>query len=197
MAGGEQATPWCVADDPCADAVALVVGDVRLVTRRSVLNLCSPMMRDNPRDEIEVPPELNVDQIDLFLKFVHPTGAMLTVETVTLIAPVAHFFQAASVLNLCIDWLSEQLLEEIERDRSIEDKAIDAVVLLERLRPRDGDCPWGRDVLRWLVTRQVRRGDFEHHATADDGVKALVSQLKPETHARMLADAAWPACLES
>ena len=37
---------------------------------------------------------------DLFLKFVHPTGAMLTVETITLIAPIAHFFQAASVFSL-------------------------------------------------------------------------------------------------
>ena len=173
---GERVMPWCVADDPCADAVALVVGDVRLVTRRSVLNLCSPMMRDIPRDEIEVPPELNVEQIDLFLKFVHPTGAMLTVETITLIAPVAHFFRAASVLNLCIDWLSEQVLEQIERDRSIEEAAIEAVFLLERLRPRDGDCPWGRDVLRWLVIRRVRRDETEHHATADDGVKALVSE---------------------
>ena len=72
------------------------------------------------------------------------------------------------------------------------EEEIEAVVL-ERLRPRDGDCPWGRNVLRWLVIRRVRRDDSEHHATADDGdvgVKALVSQLKPETHARILAGVA-------
>ena len=193
---GKQAAPSSIPDGPFADAVELVVGDTRLVASRSALDLCSPVLRDLPRDKIEIPAEFSVEQVDLFLKFIHPTGAMLTVETITLIAPVAHFFRAMPVFNLCIDWLSEQVLEQIERDRSNEEAALDAVLLLERLRPRDGDCPWGHDVLRRLVMRRVRRENSEH-ANADDGVKALVSQLKPETHLRMLADAAWPASLDA
>ena len=38
---------------------------------RSALDLCSPVLRDLPRDKIEIPPEFSVEQVDLFLKFIH------------------------------------------------------------------------------------------------------------------------------
>ena len=58
------------------------------------------------------------------------SGAMLTVETITLIAPVAHFFRAMPVFNLCIDWLSEQVLEQMALSASISSSVAALLLLL-------------------------------------------------------------------
>ena len=79
--------------------------------------------------------------VSSFLKLIHPGLFMeLSTEIIMETAPVAHYFQVFAVLERFVLWLTR--FNEVDEPP---DDAIDAILLVERLRVRmPGRCPWAQ-----------------------------------------------------
>jgi len=201
MSGAPQTSdisPWTPAEQHGADCALEVQGEM-LHIPRALLTMCSPVVRALGASEggdgaefVEIIPVLGfeVPHVCAFLECIHPgmfveTTARVIIEA----APVAHYFQAFALLEQFVKWLA-QYNEEVD----VPAEAMDAIVLLERLRVRTpGHCPWTQKLLLEVVEARlvVDRGAGAA-ADAFDGTPCdaydydLWSTLKPETQVMIL-----------
>ena len=156
MAGlveAEEVIQWTRSEDPEADAI-LVVGESRLHVRRAILDLCSPVFKALPPGDSEIPIiGFTVEQVDLFLKFVHPSlhwKVTIDAESILQAAPVAHFYDVQPMLEHFVAHLQNDDAWLKHANGIAAAKSMDAIVLIERLRKRtEGEaCPWKEEILK-------------------------------------------------
>ena len=149
---------WTLAEDPKADAVLIVGNSERWHIRRAFLDVCSPIFAALS-DQSEIPViDFTVDQMDLFLKFVHPRlhwTVSIDVSSILAVAPVAHFYEVEPMIEKFVTYLQENYNELRYTDAS--DITLDAIVMMERLRKRtNGEpCPWNDHILKQIFVKRI------------------------------------------
>ena len=137
-----------------ANTVTLVFwGDERLVvSRRTFLSACecSPFFDALSPDELEIPIlGLSVKAVQLFLEHVEQRAPPITVDSIFVVAPVAHYFGASALLERVVKFLVDDYKCQVGMFGA---RTLDAVVLLERYRARtEGVCPWNDLILLDLL----------------------------------------------
>ena len=197
---------WALAEDPKADAVLIVGNSERWHIRRAFLDVCSPIFAALP-DQSEIPViDFTVDQMDLFLKFVHPRlhwTVSIDVSSILAVAPVAHFYEVEPMIEKFVTYLQENY----NKCTHASDITLDAIVMMERLRKRtDGEpCPWNDVILKQIFVKRIytpqktksefsnpRGGHYGHVRTVPDPTsKAVIDMnrwnaMKPETQEAVL-----------
>jgi hypothetical protein len=207
-AGGGGVVLWTLAEDPKADAVLIVGNSERWHIRRAFLDVCSPIFAALP-DQSEIPViDFTVDQMDLFLKFVHPRlhwTVSINVSSILAVAPVAHFYEVEPMIEKFVTYLQENYNECITK---ASDNTLDAIVMVERLRKRtDGEpCPWNDEILKQIFVKRIYTPQEMEFAVnpdcrgnrfvigPDPASKAVIdmnrwNSMKPETQEAVLLQA--------
>ena len=200
---------WTLAEDPKADAVLIVGNSERWHIRRAFLDVCSPIFAALP-DQSEIPViDFTVDQMDLFLKFVHPRlhwTVSIDVSSILAVAPVAHFYEVEPMIEKFVTYLQENYNEKCtnasddddDDDDDDVDITLDAIVMMERLRKRtDGEpCPWNDVILKQIFEKRIYTPQktlvgWQRRTVPDPASKAVIDMnrwnaMKPETQEAVL-----------
>jgi hypothetical protein len=178
----EHEVPWSQDEDPKADTTLVLDDGKRLIVRRAIIDLCeSPVFDALSSDDNEIHVlGFTFEQVDLFLKYIHPKHQVrTTISVILLVMPVAHFYGVGSLMSAFVQYLQEDAVGGDACMRTHRESTLDALLLVESLRTRsEGSCPWSEDLLLPLMLDRIRASKSVN--------AALWVKMKLETQIAML-----------
>ena len=178
----EHEVPWSQDEDPKADTTLVLDDGKRLIVRRAIIDLCeSPVFDALSPDDSEIHVlGFTFEQVDLFLKYIHPKHQVrTTISAILFVMPVAHFYGVGSLMSAFVQYLQEHSVGGDACTRTHRESTLDALLLVESLRIRsEGSCPWSEDVLQPLILHRIRAGKSVN--------ATLWVKMKTETQMAML-----------